>query len=127
MPNEPLKVGQPDATVKAWYRDAVAAGLPASLMRADGYLESMQNWNGDKIAKELRGFRWHEYIDPEHIGAVLSWIADPDATDPITYRAICPNDGQPRLMWYGLTKVSGKDLRLIIGTGRPVVPVVPAH
>ena len=119
MPNELLKTRQPDPTIRRWFKDAVAAGLPASLMRADGYLEDMHGWDGDQLAKELHGYRWHEYIDPEHIATVLDWIKDPVNPGPVTYRAICPIKGQPRLMWYGLSKVSGQDLRLIIGTGRP--------
>lgn len=44
------------------------------------------------------------------------YIEDPG---PISYRGICPINGKPRLMWYGVSKVSGDTLRLLIGTGRP--------
>lgn len=119
MPNELLKERQSDATLKRWFQDAITAGYPASLMRADGYLEDMAGWDGDPLAKELKGYRWHEYIDPEHIEAVLAWIRDATNPGPISYRGICPINGKPRLMWYGVSKVSGDTLRLLIGTGRP--------
>jgi len=125
MPNKPSTLVVSDAKVKRWYEDAVKAGYAASLVRRDAYLLDMAGWIGDPIKDELHGYRWHEWVDPDHIAGLLAWIADPDAPDGFTYRGMCSTPDGPRMKWVSLSKVCGPSLRLIIGASEFVAPGVP--
>jgi len=120
MPNSPSILVVSDAKVKRWYEDAVKAGYGASLVRRDGYLLNMAGWSGDTMKDELHGYRWHEWVDPEHIAGLLAWIADPEAPDGFTYRAMFNTPSGPRMKWVSLSKVCGPSLRLMIGVAEPV-------
>jgi hypothetical protein len=103
-----------DEEVRALYCKACANGYPASLLRFDSFCIDMCNWDGDPIKAELLGFRWHEFIAPRDLRRLLRWIQDPTAPNPIVYRGLNPkNPGH--LYRVALSKVSGPQLRLLIG------------
>jgi len=101
-----------DDQIRELYDLAVGAGIPVALHRADAYMLDMHGWDGDAIKAELKGYRWHEYVDTRDLKRVLAFIASAKPTGTMTYRGVCP--GNFRCVC-SISKLNGETLRLIVG------------
>lgn len=110
MPHSQL--ARSDERLRALYGVAVATGIPVALLRADAYMLDMCGWTGDEIKHELKGFRWHEYVDTRDLKRVLDFIANDRPTGTITYRGVHP--GGIKCVC-SISKLNGDTLRLIVG------------
>jgi hypothetical protein len=102
---------------------AIAEGIPASIVAADGRLYDMHGWEGDSIKSELLGYRWLEYIDVRDVSRVRHWLKRAANGSTVWYRGVCPGNHSCEC---ALCKLNGDGLRLITGLAVPSEAMLPA-
>lgn len=125
-------MSEPVSSVPPWlpaFKEAAALGLRVAVVDTSAHMLACANLTDHLICPEsaLLGAKWHEFVEPRDIPAILKAFASNADEAPLIYRQLCRIGGAPVQCRIALVNVWLGTAWLCYGAVQPVPARRPLH